>query len=98
MAEPHISGDPNFSSCANCEIPAWQSHPEVCIAEAPLDIGGQVLHLIFDPESNDWNVWLDTEVMAMDGLVIGGGATRAEAIADAKAVLTEALRRVEHLL
>jgi hypothetical protein len=55
-----------------------------------------LIHII--GEDGDVEVWLDTEVEECDGIVIGLGATRINALDSARAELQARLRDVEELM
>jgi len=54
------------------------------------------IHIIGD--GGDVEVWLDTEIAEADGIVIGVGATRIQALDDARAELQARLADVEQLI
>lgn len=47
------------------------------------DHGQPELHVYQDAHSGEWSVWLNTGISDNDGLCIGHGSTRDEAVADA---------------
>jgi hypothetical protein len=51
------------------------------------DKGQPELHLYEDDHTGEWSVWLNTGIADHDGLCIGHGKTRDEAIADAVGVV-----------
>jgi hypothetical protein len=57
--------------------------------------GGYHLHIFEDEGGAGWAVWFNTEVSNFDGLCIGTGTTRAEALQVATNVLTDALKQIE---
>ncbi len=56
------------------------------------------VHLVEDSwgAGTHWEVWLDTDVGEQDGLCIGSGATRDQAVADAVTELEAALEELQH--
>lgn len=49
-----------------------------------IELGGHALHIFQDAmDEGSWLVWLNTEASDFDGLVLGVGATRDEAVAAA---------------
>lgn len=54
---------------------------------------GYQLHIFKAEEDGEWVVWLNTEASDFDGLVIGKGKTRQEAVAEAMKVV-EAMEAV----
>ena len=65
--------------------------PYKLIHDEHLELDGNQIHVSAESE-NDWQVWLNTDVTDFDGLCIGCGESRQEAVADAIAVLDEGLR------
>lgn len=53
-----------------------------------LDLDGNRIHISSD-DPNDFQVWLNTDVGDFDGLCIGCGPTRANAVAQAIGVLEQ---------
>lgn len=65
------------------------------IHDEHLDLDGNRIHISADSD-DDWNVWLNTDVDDFDGLCIGCGQSRKEAVAEAISVLDEGLRKLRH--
>ncbi len=51
------------------------------------DKGQPELHVYQDGHTGEWTVWLNTGIADHDGLCVGHGTTRDEAVADAVSVL-----------
>lgn len=56
-----------------------------------LKLDGNTIHILSE-QPNDFEVWLNTDVGDFDGLCIGCGQSREEAVAGAISVLDEGLR------
>lgn len=57
------------------------------------DIDGNELHIT--GQHGDIEVWLNTEVADFDGVCIGGGESRQEAVTDGIAILERALKALK---
>lgn len=65
------------------------------VDERYAEINGRELHVI--GSTDDVEVWLNTEVADFDGICIGGGESRKQAIADAITTLEQALAELRRL-
>ena len=61
-----------------------------------LHLDGFDLHIV--GEQGDVEVWLNTKVADFDGIAIGGGETRGEAVRDAIETLGKALKTLKEKL
>lgn len=75
----------------------WAREDEVRSAtEEHLDLDGGAHRLhVFQDIDDVWVVWLNTEASDFDGLILGMGGTRDEAVAQAVAVMESAERLLQ---
>jgi hypothetical protein len=58
-----------------------------------LNLDGNRTHIVSEAEK-DFEVWLNTDISDFDGLCIGCGQTRQDAVNDAVSVLRQALQKL----
>lgn len=60
------------------------------------EVNDRSVHIKGDP--NDWEVWVNTPVADFDGICVGGGMSRTDAIVDAVRTLELAAARLRKLI